>query len=248
MKPATELAMQQYSNNGALICKLRYCTLLLAVSCLLSACNHFGKSANIPAGFVDIQSVIPDIVLEVRYAGTDNFVGAPISGYEAAKVYLTREAAVALSAVQAELATEGLGVKVFDGYRPQRAVDHFVRWAEDADDTRMQARYYPSVAKEDLFSEGYIAARSGHSRGSTLDLTLIDRQTGNELDMGAPWDFFDPISWPGSTAVNAAQFANRMRLQNIMQRHGFVPLDTEWWHFTLQNEPYTRRFFDFVIR
>lgn len=227
----------------------RYVTLLVAV-CVLSTCNvgsgHLDYS---PApGFVDLRDRIPDVVLDVRYAGSDNFVGEPITGYEAPRVYLTLEAASALQLVQAELADSGLGLKVFDGYRPQQAVDHFVAWAQDLEDIRMRDKYYPAVAKENLFQDGYIAARSGHSRGSTVDLTLIDRRSGEELDMGSGWDFFDPVSWPDSQDVTPAQYANRMLLSDIMQRHGFNPLRTEWWHFTLRNEPYPEQYFDFVIR
>jgi len=216
----------------------------------LLACTGAGQRADldVPAEFVDIQSLIPTLVLDVRYASSDNFVGRPITGYQAEKIYLTRAAGAALVGVQAELASKGMSLKLFDGYRPQRAVDHFVRWAQDLDDTRMQEKYYPAVVKQNLFSEGYIAERSGHTRGSTVDLTIVERASNKELDMGGPWDFFDPISWPSSNAVSADQFANRMLLQDVMQRHGFKPLDTEWWHFTLQGEPFPDRYFDFVIR
>lgn len=202
----------------------------------------------VPAGFVDIGTVVPGIVVDVRYATADNFVGAPVTGYEAARIYLTVAAAQALRDVQQDLAASGLGLKVFDGYRPQRAVDHFVRWAQDLDDTRMKSDYYPAVAKQNLFSDGYIAARSGHSRGSTVDLTLIRLTDGQELDMGSPWDFFDPVSWPSSDGVTPAQYANRMQLREAMLKHGFAPLTTEWWHFTHENEPYPATYFDFAIR
>jgi D-alanyl-D-alanine dipeptidase len=171
----------------------------------------------------------------------------PIDGYQAARVYITRPAAEALAAVQAELASFGLGLKVFDAYRPQRAVDHFVRWAENLDDAVMKDRYYPDVDKANLFRDGYIAARSGHSRGSTVDLTIIDAASGDELDMGTPWDFFDPSSAPLSAAVFAEQRANRMLLRSLMLKYNFQPLAEEWWHFTLAEEPYPNTYFDFPI-
>ena len=201
-----------------------------------------------PDDFVELSSMIPSIEIELRYFGSDNFTGRPIAGYEAEVVYLTRTAAVALSAVQDELERQGLGLKVFDGYRPQRAVDMFMAWAADSSDTVMKDRYYPAVDKASLIPDGYIAERSGHSRGSTVDLTLIDLENGQELDMGSPYDFFDPVSSPLSSAVPAQARANRTRLRSIMLRHGFRPLDQEWWHFTLEREPYPDRYFDFPVR
>ncbi|MEJ2385129.1 MAG: M15 family metallopeptidase [Xanthomonadales bacterium] len=132
-----------------------------------------GLAAKPPVGFIEIRDAAPGIRVELRYFSDDNFVGRPVTGYQAERCFVTREAGAALAAVQRELAAFGLGLKVFDAYRPQRAVDHFVRWAEDLDDTTMKARYYPEVAKKNLFRDGYIAARSGHSRGSTVDLTLV---------------------------------------------------------------------------
>lgn len=216
---------------------------------MLQACTHSAslEVTSRPEGFVDLQQFIPTVVLDVRYAGIDNFVGEPIRGYQAKIIYLSREAATALHRVQAELADVGLGLKVFDGYRPQRAVNHFVSWAEDLEDTRMQSRYYPSVSKAHLFRDGYISARSGHSRGSTVDLTLVQLDTGEELDMGSSWDYFDPVSWPDSKAVSPPQYANRMRLREVMNKFGFNPARTEWWHFTLREEPYPDQYFDFVI-
>lgn len=223
--------------------------IILAALCALFACSgQLPTRSSVAPGFVDVTRVVPTVSVDVRYAGADNFTGRPVAGYRAPIIYVTQATASALAAVQAELRSQGLGLKLFDGYRPQRAVDDFVRWAEDLQDTRMQARYYPRVAKENLFRDGYIAARSGHSRGSTVDLTLIELDSGAELDMGSPWDFFDPVSWPDSMAVTAAQRERRMLLREIMLRHGFVPLATEWWHFTLDDEPFPQRYFDFVIR
>jgi len=200
-----------------------------------------------PPDFVDLHTLIPSLQIEARYAGSENFVGRPVDGYEAPRCYLTRPAAEALRQVQEALRPFGLGLKVFDAYRPQRAVDHFVRWAKDLNDTKMKASYYPRVSKSVLFKEGYIAARSGHSRGSTVDLTIIDLADGNALDMGTGFDFFGPESWPENTAMTVQQRANRMLLRSVMTRYGFRPLQEEWWHFTLENEPYPDRYFDFPV-
>jgi len=201
-----------------------------------------------PDDFVALADTIPGLEIEQRYFGSNNFIGRPIAGYEHNIVYLTRQAAAALQGVQRELAVQGLGLKVFDGYRPQRAVDDFMRWAADDDDVAMKSEYYPTLPKSQLIPGGYIAERSGHSRGSTIDLTLIELASGRELDMGSPYDFFDPISWPSSTAVSAAARANRLTLRDVMLRHGFEPLREEWWHFTLGSEPYPDRYFDFPVR
>jgi len=220
----------------------------LASALWLGACAGSGSPDQVPRGFVALATVAPGIQQEVRYFGADNFVGEPITGYAADTIYLSADAAEALRRVQAELAPFGIGLKVFDAYRPQRAVDHFVRWARDLDDQRMKSRYYPGVAKSDLFADGYIAARSGHSRGSTVDLTLVDLDTGRELDMGTPWDFFDLASWPDSDQVSTQQQANRLLLRRVMLAAGFQPLTTEWWHFTLVDEPYPDTYFDFPIQ
>lgn len=204
----------------------------------------------LPENFVNIEKAIPGVIVDLRYNTPDNFVGQAIDGYHSDNCYITTEAARALAAVQEELAAFKLGLKIFDAYRPQRAVDHFVRWAEDLDDTKMKAKYYPNVAKEQLFRDGYIAARSGHSRGSTVDLTVVSLGAGSpaELDMGTGWDFFGPKSWPSSTEVSPQQRANRMLLQLLMVKHGFRPLAEEWWHFTLEDEPYPETYFDFEVR
>ncbi|AKJ96113.1 peptidase M15 [Thioalkalivibrio versutus] len=200
-----------------------------------------------PAGFVAAGDVVTDLVEEIRYFGDDNFVGEPIDGYESPVCILTSPAAHALARVQERLAAFGLGLKVFDCYRPARAVAHFVHWAEDLGDTRMQAQYYPEVAKDELFEHGYIAARSSHSRGSTVDLTLIDRDSGDALEMGTGFDRFSPRSWPGDDGVSAQQRANRMLLQRLMVEAGFEPYEQEWWHFTLADEPFPDHYFDFVV-
>lgn len=211
----------------------------------LGACTHAEPGAE---GFIDAATVAPGLRVEMRYFGAHNFVGRRIDGYEAPVCLLTREAAAALAAAQAELAAAGLGLKVYDCYRPQRAVAHFARWARDLGDQSTKAEFYPNVDKTRLFELGYIAERSGHSRGSTVDLTIVDLATGAELDMGTPFDLFDTRSWPTDQTVSAEAQANRLRLQRLMMAHGFRPLREEWWHFTLNGEPYPETFFDVPVR
>ena len=224
---------------------------------------------NDAAGFVVLSDVVPDIIQEVRYYSTYNFVGDRIAGYEEPCVLMTREAAEALKAVADDVRKQGYRLKVYDAYRPQMAVDNFVRWAKDLDDKRMKAYFYPDVDKTRLFPEGYIAAKSGHSRGSTIDLTLFDMKTGKEVDMGGTFDHFGIESHPdwcgnadtmkyrgeylGNTPpkdgkINTIQFRNRMILRQAMMKHGFQPLDTEWWHFTLKDEPYPDTYFTFPVQ
>ena len=202
----------------------------------------------LPEGFVLVGEAIPDALLDIRYYTTYNFVGARIDGYEAPVAVLTREAADALKLVSDDMKQQGLRLVIYDAYRPQRAVDHFARWAEDIADTRMKAVFYPDVDKADLFEKGFIARRSGHSRGSTVDLTLLDEATGKLLDMGGPFDFFGELSHPDYAGVTAQQHENRMLLQSSMVKRGYKPLSTEWWHFTLVDEPYPKTFFDFPVR
>jgi D-alanyl-D-alanine dipeptidase len=208
------------------------------------------------AGFVDAATVVDGLVVDMRYFGEDNFVGGRIDGYEAPRCLLTRPAAAALARVQQNLAKQGFGLKVFDCYRPTRAVAHFVRWARDAKDVKRKADFYPEVDKRDLFRLGYISNRSGHSRGSTVDLTLVRLAPGRvpvevglaEVDMGTRFDFFGVQSWPSSRAVSAEAQANRKILATAMRRGGFVPYDREWWHFTLRGEPYPDSYFNFVVK
>lgn len=200
-----------------------------------------------PEAFVDAASVVEGLVVEMRYTGANNFVGRPVDGYDAPICYLTREAALALAAAQQQLAREGRGLKVYDCYRPARAVADFAAWARDATDQRMKADFYPNVDKARLFELGYIAERSGHSRGSAIDVTLIDLATGEELDMGTPWDMFDPRSAPNSDSVSTQARANRHALRDVMRAWGFIPLDEEWWHFRLENEPFPETYFDFPV-
>lgn len=205
-------------------------------------------NTTLPEGFVLVGEAIPDALLDIRYYTTYNFVGARIDGYEQPVAALTREAADALRLVSDDMKAQGLRLVIYDAYRPQRAVDHFARWAEDIADDRMKSVFYPDVDKADLFEKGFIARRSGHSRGSTVDLTLLDEATGALLDMGGPFDFFGELSHPGYTGVTAEQHANRMLLRDAMVKRGFRPLSTEWWHFTLVEEPYPRTYFDFPVR
>ena len=201
-----------------------------------------------PASFVDVSTVVPGLIVEMRYLTTHNFIGVPIDGYEKPVCYLTRQAAAALAAVARELEPRGLVVKAFDCYRPTRAVAHFVRWARNLNDTASKAEFYPDVDKSTLFRDGYISSRSGHSRGSTIDMTLARKSDGQELDMGTPFDFFSTKTWPSDRSVSAAAQANRKLLADAMRRNGFDPYKKEWWHFTLENEPFRDTYFDFPVR
>ena len=225
--------------------------LALWLTVLTAGAGATGESTALPKDFIYLDAMIPDIRVDMRYAGRHNFVGQQIDGYRAPRAILTREAANALAQVQAELRPFGLGLLVFDAYRPQRAVDHFVRWARDLQDHRMKAEFYPGVAKQDLFREDYIAARSSHSRGSTVDLTLgaLDAPPGDGgLDMGTGFDFFGPESWPDYRGVTPAQRAHRLLLRTLMIKHDFKPYPKEWWHFTLVNEPFPDTWFDFPVQ
>jgi len=183
------------------------------------------RAQPVPDGFVDATTVVPGLVVDIRYAGDNNFVGRRIHGYEAARCLLTRRAAEALAAVQNELAASRLGLKVFDCYRPARAAAHFVRWARDPSDMGRKQEFYPDINKRDLLRLGYISSRSRHSRGSTVDLTLVDRASGRELEMGTPFDHFGPKSAYADPSLTAEQRANRARLRAVMQRHGFAPIE-----------------------
>ncbi len=207
------------------------------------------RSSNDSSGFVVLAEVVPDIIQEIRYFSTYNFVGDRIAGYEQPVALMTIEAAQALKEVADELRERGYRLKIYDAYRPQMAVDNFVSWAENLDDTRMKKYFYPQVDKSRLFAEGYIAEHSGHSRGSTVDLTLFDMKTGKEVDMGGTFDYFGELSHPDYTGkLTKRQLKNRQLLREVMIKHGFKPLETEWWHFTLKNEPYPDTYFTFAVR
>ena len=197
--------------------------------------------------FVLLSEAVPDAILEIRYYSTYNFVGDRIDGYEEPLAFLTRDAASALKEVSDDLMQKGYRLKIYDAYRPQMAVTHFMRWALDFEDTRMKPYFYPELEKDVLFPLGYIAEHSGHSRGSTVDLTLFDMSTGKEVDMGGTFDYFGLLSHPDYKGITQEQYANRMILREAMLAHGFKPLSEEWWHFTLKNEPYPNTYFTFPI-
>ena len=200
-----------------------------------------------PSGFVVLADYVPGILQEIRYYSTYNFIGDRVDGYEEPCALLTREAARALKTVSNEMFVQGYRLKVFDAYRPAGAVRHFVLWGIEDMDVRMKPYFYPGLQKQELFEKGYIASKSSHSRGSTVDLTLFDMKTGKELDMGSPFDFFGEISHPDCRDITEEQYSNRMLLRRAMTRGGFTPIDCEWWHFTLGNEPYPDVYFEFPV-
>ena len=219
------------------------------------------------SAFVTLTDAVPDAILEIRYYGTYNFVGTRIDGYEEPIALLTKQAADSLRAVSDDVKAMGYRIKIYDAYRPQRGVDNFVRWAADVPDTLMKRYFYPDLDKSVLFEQEYIMEKSGHTRGSTVDLTLFDMATEKELDMGGTFDWFGPESHPDfcgnpetqdftgdnsksptSKAITPEQFRNRMILREAMLRHGFKPLDSEWWHFTLKDEPFPDTYFTFPVK
>ncbi len=191
------------------------------------------------AGLVDIHSLVPDIAEDIRYASADNFVGVPVDGYDAPRCYLRESSAQALQRVEMALREDGFRLRLFDCYRPARAVRHFVRWAGDLQDQRTKARHYPNLDKQALLGD-YIAPVSGHSRGATVDLTLLDCRAGaancQAMDMGTDFDFFDPRANTDSPAISAEQRGNRQRLLQAMERQGFRNYPQEWWHFSWVSE------------
>jgi D-alanyl-D-alanine dipeptidase len=222
-----------------------------ALTVLFILLSAAGQVDALPKGFVYVEEVIQDARVELRYYTTDNFIGERIDGYLEPCCILTRAAAQALKRVQEDLKPFGLGLKIYDAYRPRRAVAHFVRWAKDLQDTRMKASYYPEVEKKDLFAQGYIAEKSSHSRGSTVDLTIVfvdSDGTVKELDMGTGFDLFSPKSWPDNSSMSPPQRTHRLLLQTLMGKHGFNPYPQEWWHFTLKREPFPTTYFDFPVK
>ncbi len=197
--------------------------------------------------FIYLKDYVPTIQEDVRYYISDNFVGRPIVGYKKPVCLLTKAAANALFGVQSILYKKNFGLRVFDAYRPQMAVEDFFQWSQEPQDQKMKKAYYPRINKADLFDLHYIARHSGHTRGSTIDVTLVDLLTGEPLDMGTPFDFMDPLSHPACRTITLAQFNNRMLLQTTMMEFGFLPIETEWWHFTLKNEPYKSVYFNFLV-
>jgi len=209
------------------------------------------------SGFCYVQDVCPDAIQEIRYATSYNFTGRPLPGYSRSVALLSKPAAEALKAVSDELMEKGYRLKIFDAYRPQSAVDEFIRWARAADDTLMRQTFYPEYPKRRLFPEQFIASRSGHSRGSTVDLTLVDARTGKELDMGTPFDYMGKASYTalaagedagGHAPLTEEQCRNRKILLEAMTRHGWRNYKREWWHYTLRHEPYPHTFFNFEVR
>jgi D-alanyl-D-alanine dipeptidase len=226
---------------------------------------------NIPEGFIEIRTVIPDIILDLRYTTNHNFLGRPVEGYLAEKCYLTKAAADSLAKVQTELRKFSLSLKIYDAYRPQCAVDDFVKWAKILGDTLTKKEFYPTVDKSRLFVDGYIAEKSGHSRGSTVDLTIVpiplseqpefefnnqcecykpvdERFKDNSLDMGTGFDCFNSLSYTENPEISPQERANRLLLRSLMEKYGFKNLAEEWWHFTLKNEPFPKTYFNFLIK
>ena len=240
--------------------------ILTMISCRTSK-TSLASSTNDSREFVTLTDAVPDALLEIRYFSTYNFVGTRIDGYEEPTALLTRKAAECLRAVSDDVKAMGYRLKIYDAYRPQKGVDHFVRWAANIPDTLMKRYFYPDLSKSVLFEQEYIYERSGHTRGSTVDLTLFDMATEKELDMGGTFDWFGPESHPDfcgnpitgeytgdnskspvGRSITAQQFANRMILRQAMLRHGFKAIDTEWWHFTLKDEPFPDTYFTFPVR
>jgi zinc D-Ala-D-Ala dipeptidase len=244
---------------------------VLALAALLGLPGRAAAAPKAPAAFVSLHAVAPTILLDVRYATAHNFIGRPIRGYRQPLCILTRPAAEALALVQDRMLARGYSLKVYDCYRPQRAVDDFVRWGKRVGDQTMKAEFYPHVDKRRVFKEGYIATKSGHSRGSTMDLTLVrlparpearyrpgqnlvsctapawERFRDNSIDMGTGYDCFDPRSHPLNPEIKGREHRNRLLLRRAMTAAGFTPLATEWWHFTLTDEPYPNTYFDFPV-
>lgn len=224
--------------------KIKALILLFSSAFLIFA---FTYQQQLPKGFVYVDTVIPDIDVELRYYSTHNFVGDTINAYHDNTLILTEQTARALKNVQDELESQNLCLRVYDGYRPQPAVNHFINWARDLNDTINKKEFYPEVNKRHLFRDGYIASRSGHSRGSTVDLTIIDGNTFEPIDMGSPYDFFGEESWVNYEHITEKQKANRQLLQSVMLKHGFRNYSKEWWHFTLRDEPFPNTYFDFPV-
>jgi D-alanyl-D-alanine dipeptidase len=221
--------------------------LMAMVIFAITGCKKDGVET-LPNGFVYVTDVVPDVILEIRYFSTYNFLGARVDGYLAPVAILSTSAAQALKIANDDLRRQGYALKIFDAYRPQTAVNHFVRWAADLSDTLTKEYFYPDIDKSRLFPEGYIAEKSGHSRGSTVDLTIINLQSGKEIDMGSPFDFFGEISHHGTLLISYEQTQNREILKTAMLNAGFKLYDEEWWHYTLTNEPYPDTYFDFPVK
>ena len=247
---------------------------LVCGTCVVTCCGDDNDSCAVSptedsSQFVNLTDAVPDAILEIRYYGTYNFVGTRIDGYEEATALLTKQAAAALKKVSDDVMAQGYRLKIYDAYRPQKGVDHFVRWAADLKDTKMKPYFYPDLDKSVLFDQEYIMEKSGHTRGSTVDLTLFDMRTEKEVDMGGTFDWFGPESHPDfcgnpdtyeytgdnskspanpKRSITEQQFKNRMILRRAMIAGGFKPLDSEWWHFTLKDEPFPDTYFTFPVK
>jgi len=202
-------------------------------------------------GFVLVRDYVPDVIEDIRYFSTNNFMGVKVNGYDANAAIVTKQTAVKLKDAADEFRRMGYVIKIFDAYRPQRAVDHFVRWAQGPDE-KNKAEYYPTIAKKNLFPR-YIAKKSGHSKGSTIDMTICYKDSKKEVDMGSHFDYFGPPShtsfmgaYPGGN-VNKTHNKNRLMLKRVMEKHGFTNYSNEWWHFTLNNQPYPNTYFNFSV-
>ena len=204
-------------------------------------------SQSLPEGFILVSDVVPDAIQEIRYYSTYNFVGERIDAYKAPVAILSKKAAEALKKASDDFISQGYYIKIFDAYRPQSAANHFIRWSQDKNDIKMKPFFYPDVNKEDLFDLGYIVAKSSHSRGSTLDMTIVDAKTGKEVDTGSPFDLFDEVSHHDSNKITSVQRQNREIIKATMERNGFNSYQTEWWHYTLRDEPYPDTYFDFPV-
>lgn len=253
-------------------CKLFLPALLISALAMAALLPQTLRADALPGSFVHIQEVIPDALMDIRYYTDHNFLGVRVDGYEAPACILTRQAAQALANVQKDLAPFSMTIKIYDCYRPQRAVDHFVRWAKDVNDTKTRKEFYPTVEKKNLFKDGYIAERSSHSRGSTVDLTIVSlpapiqppyvagqplkectlpqgvRFADNSLDMGSGYDCFDVASHPENINLSPQHRAHRLLLKTLMAKYGFRNYDQEWWHFTLNHEPYPETYYDFPVK
>lgn len=251
--------------------KIIFSVFLFTLMCSLQFAIPSSAAEKRPDSFVDIQDVIPDIELDIRYFGPHNFLGEKVNGYNSGKCLLTKEAAQALAKVQQDLRKFSFTLKIYDCYRPQQAVDHFVQWAKEIENTKTKEEFYPTIDKRNLFQDGYIDSKSGHSRGSTVDLTIVplpvpwqeqyipgqklsacylplEKRFGdNSIDMGTGFDCFHELSHTENKNIAFQQRLNRMMLKSLMEKHGFRNFEKEWWHYTLNNEPYPATYFDFAI-
>lgn len=229
-----------------LIFKGVLCIALFGTTATLATRLH-AASSELTRELINAGITLKGAVIDIRYAGENNFLGRPVQGYEAAECWLSQEATKALLTAQRLAEADGFALMIFDCYRPQRAVDDFVQWVGGDESEPTKTVYYPNISRKELIERGYIASRSGHSRGSTVDVSLFDAKSGEHADMGTPWDYFDKRSHTDNTQISKAASENRQTLKDIMERAGFRGYYAEWWHFTLQNEPFPNTYFDVPI-